>query len=320
MLFFTAQKTNAGERLDRFLTEQALTGSRNQVRKWIEEGRVTVNTVPVKAGYRLKEGDLIQVDPKAPEPLALEPEPIPLTVLWEDRDLLVIDKPAGLVVHPAPGHLSGTLVQALLHHCRDLSGIGGVLRPGIVHRLDKDTSGLLIVAKNDPTHRSLIRQFQSGEVFKEYRALVWGHPSPRQGRIDRPIGRHPVHRKKMAVTETRGKPALTEWVVEEMYPAGLALLRVRIKTGRTHQIRVHLASVGLPVLGDPLYGPTKGKSAQRAPLSSQALTQISRQMLHAARLSFIHPGTKEELALEAPLPADLVRAIDLLKNSKTLEY
>jgi 23S rRNA pseudouridine1911/1915/1917 synthase len=315
MIFFNAQETDARKRLDRFLAEQGLTDSRNQVQKWIEGERVLVNALPVKAGYRLKAGDRVSVDPKKAEPLALEPEPIPLTVLWEDAHLLVIDKPAGLVVHPAPGHYSGTLVQALLHHCRDLSGIGGTLRPGIVHRLDKDTSGLLVVAKNDPTHRSLIRQFQSGTVFKEYRALVWGPPLPREGRIDKPIGRHPVHRKKMAVTETRGKPALTEWAVEAVYPLGVTLLRVRIKTGRTHQIRVHLAAVGLPVLGDPLYGQAKLKGARQTPLATQVLSLASRQMLHAARLSFIHPQTGEGLVFEAPLPADLTQVIDLLKKS-----
>jgi 23S rRNA pseudouridine1911/1915/1917 synthase len=315
MMFFTASETDARKRLDLFLTEQGLTGSRNQIQKWIEEERVFVNAVPVKAGYRLKAGDRVSADPKPAEPLSLEPEPIPLTVLWEDPHLLVIDKAAGLVVHPAPGHYSGTLVQALLHRCRDLSGIGGVLRPGIVHRLDKDTSGLLIVAKNDSSHRSLIRQFQSGEVFKEYRALVWGHPSHSQGRVDGPIGRHPVHRKKMAIRETRGKSALTEWEVDELYPSGFTLLRVRIKTGRTHQIRVHLAAIGLPVLGDPLYGPARGKWANRSPLAAQIQSLASRQMLHAARLSFIHPLTGEGMNLEAPLPADMAQVIDLLKKS-----
>jgi 23S rRNA pseudouridine1911/1915/1917 synthase len=315
MMFFTASETDARKRLDLFLTEQGLTGSRNQIQKWIEEERVFVNAVPVKAGYRLKAGDQVSADPKPAESLSLEPEPIPLNVLWEDPNLLVLDKAAGLVVHPAPGHYSGTLVQALLHRCRDLSGIGGVLRPGIVHRLDKDTSGLLIVAKNDSSHRSLIRQFQSGEVFKEYRALVWGHPSHRQGRVDGPIGRHPVHRKKMAITETRGKPALTEWEVDEIYPSGFTLLRVRIKTGRTHQIRVHLAAIGLPVLGDPLYGPARGKGADRPPPAAQIQSLASRQMLHAARLSFAHPLTGEGLTLEAPLPADMAQVIDLLKKS-----
>ena len=316
MAFFTVRETDARQRLDRFLAEQGSPGwSRNQIQKWIEEERVTVNGVPLKAGYRLKEGDRVGVEPKEAAPLALEPEPIPLTVLWEDQDLLVIDKPAGLVVHPAPGNYSGTLVQALLHHCRDLSGIGGVLRPGIVHRLDKETSGLLVVAKNDLTHRDLIRQFQSGAVIKEYQALVRGHPAQKQGRIDRPIGRHPVHRKKMAVVEERGKPALTEWEVTEMFPAGFTRLRVRIKTGRTHQIRVHLSAIGLPVLGDPLYGPGRGKPENRSPLLARISALASRQMLHAARLSFLHPRNGERMAFEAPLPADLIQVIDLLKKS-----
>lgn len=312
---YIVQEADTRKRLDLFLAEQGLTGSRSQIQKWIEEERVAVNGLPVKAGYRLKTGDRVTVEPKEAEPLALEPEPIPLTVLHEDGDLLVIDKPAGLVVHPAPGNYRGTLVQALLHHCRDLSGIGGVLRPGIVHRLDKETSGLLVVAKNDRTHRDLIRQFQSGEVVKEYQALIWGHPAHRQGRIDQPIGRHPVNRKKMAVTEARGKSALTEWEVEEMFPAGFSRLRVRIKTGRTHQIRVHLSFIGLPVLGDPLYGSAKGRPGSRTPREARVLSLACRQMLHAARLSFVHPRTLERLTFEAPLPADLLQVIDLLKKS-----
>lgn len=314
MELFTVREMDDRQRLDRFLVEQGLTESRNQIQKWIEEERVTVNGVPVKPGFRLKQGDRVSVDPKTAAPLSLEPEPIPLTIIWEDQNLLVIDKQAGLVVHPAPGNYSGTLVQALLHHCRDLSGIGGVLRPGIVHRLDKETSGLLVVAKNDRTHRGLIQQFQTGAVVKEYLALVWGHPAQRQGRIDRPIGRHPVHRKKMAVT-ARGKPALTEWEVEEMYPSGFTRLRVRIKTGRTHQIRVHLSAIGLPVLGDPLYGPAKGRPSGRSTLAAQLSFLASRQMLHAARLSFVHPLTGERLAFEAPPPADLTQVVDLLKKS-----
>lgn len=312
---FIASEKDTRKRLDVYLAEQAPQESRNQLQKWIEAGSVAVNGLPAKPGYRLKAGDRIDLNPHVPEPLSLEPEPIPLVILWEDPHLLVIDKPPGLVVHPAPGHAAGTLVHALLHHCRDLSGIGGVLRPGIVHRLDKDTSGLLAVAKDDRSHRNLIAQFQHGSVAKQYRALVWGHPPRASGCIDRPIGRHPVNRKKMAVTETRGKPAVTEWEVRERYPAGLSRLRVRIRTGRTHQIRVHLAFIGYPILGDPLYGPRRGRKGDFGAAGSAGREWAGRQMLHAETLSFDHPRTGERLSFHAPPPPDMVRVLEALKKS-----
>ncbi len=210
-----------------------------------------------KGSYRLKTGDFLELFPEDPIPLSLTPENIPLSILYEDQDLLVLDKPAGLVVHPAPGNYSGTLVHALLFHCLDLSGIGGVLRPGIVHRLDKDTSGLMVVAKNDISHQRLIHQFQTGKVIKEYQALIWGLPLKSQGRIEKPIGRHPVQRKKMAINTIQGKPAVTEWQVIERFSQGITWLNLVLKTGRTHQIRVHLSSQGWPVVGDPLYGGKK---------------------------------------------------------------
>ena len=245
------------KRLDHFLVEKGVPYSRSQIKKWIDEGRLSVNGQREKGSYRLKIGDFLELLPEAPIPLALTPENIPLSISYEDQDLLVLDKPAGLVVHPAPGNYSGTLVHALLFHCLDLSGIGGVLRPGIVHRLDKDTSGLMVVAKNDIAHQRLIHQFQTGEVTKEYQAMVWGLPLKSQGRIESPIGRHPVQRKKMAVNAVHGKPALTEWQVIERFPQGITWLNLVLKTGRTHQIRVHLSSQGWPVVGDPLYGGKK---------------------------------------------------------------
>ncbi|HSO72919.1 MAG TPA: RluA family pseudouridine synthase, partial [Thermodesulfobacteriota bacterium] len=242
-------------------------------------------------------------------------EPIPLQIVFEDSDLLVIDKPAGLVVHPAPGNYSGTLVHALLYLGQNLSTAGGAFRPGIVHRLDKDTSGLLIVAKNDLCHQALARQFQSGFIFKEYQALTWGTPPQRQGIINRPIGRHPIDRKKMAVNEVRGKPALTEWLVLETYPPGVNRLRLRIKTGRTHQIRVHLAALGLPILGDPLYGSKKRGLQGLNPALANGLASLSRQMLHAGRLAFTHPRTQTQLEFTSPWPPDMNQLIDLLKKS-----
>jgi 23S rRNA pseudouridine1911/1915/1917 synthase len=246
--------------------------------------------------------------------LGLSPEDIPLSVHYEDKDLLVLDKPAGLVVHPAPGHYEGTLVQALLHHCRDLSGIGGVLRPGIVHRLDKDTSGLLVVAKNDVSHQALIREFQAGRVHKEYQALIWGHPRLQAGVIEKPIGRHPVQRKKMAVNGKLGKPAVTEWEVLERLPFGLAWLKLVLKTGRTHQIRVHLASLGWPVVGDPVYGPQKKALKSRDQALSLALKEVSRQLLHACRLSFNHPVSGKTLSFNSPLPEEMEKVIRAVRG------
>jgi 23S rRNA pseudouridine1911/1915/1917 synthase len=220
-------------------------------------------------------------------------------VRYEDDHLIVVDKPAGLVVHPSAGHRTGTLVHALLHHCRDLSGIGGVLRPGIVHRLDKGTSGLLVAAKSDPAHRHLAAQFKAHSIEREYLALVRGEPGAESGSIDAPIGRHPSDRKRLSTRGKRGRPAVTHWRVEVRY-RGLTLLRVRLETGRTHQVRVHLASAGLPVAGDPVYG--GGRKVTRS-------LGLERQALHAARLGFEHPVSGERMSFESPLPADLHRAI-----------
>jgi 23S rRNA pseudouridine1911/1915/1917 synthase len=247
----------------------------------------------------------------APVPATPEPEDIPLHVVHEDAHLLVVDKPAGLVVHPGAGTPSGTLVNALLRHIRDLSGIGGVLRPGIVHRLDRGTSGLLVVAKDDETHRALVRHFSSRRVEKEYVALVHGVPRSSSGEIASPIGRHPVHRKKMTTDAPRGRSALTSWSREEVLD-GASLLRVRIHTGRTHQIRVHLASIGHPVAGDDTYGGTRTPSSRRAE-ARRALSSLDRPALHAARLAFTHPATGEVLSLTSPLPPDIVSVLERLR-------
>ena len=240
-----------------------------------------------------------------------QPEDIELAVVHEDVHLIVVNKPAGLVVHPGAGTAGGTLVNALLGHVRDLSGVGGVLRPGIVHRLDKGTSGLLVVAKDDEAHRALVRQFAGRTVEKEYLALVLGLPAQASGQVDAPIGRDPVHRQKMSVRAPRGREARTSWTVEERFD-GAALLRVRIHTGRTHQIRVHLASIGHPVAGDPVYGGTRTPSSRRAG-AREALLSLARPALHAARLAFTHPVTGHRLAFSAPLPPDLVAVLDRLR-------
>ncbi len=281
----------AGRRLDVFLTEVQGDLSRSYVQKLIGEGRVRANETPAKAHYRIKEGDQITLKVPDPEPLEVVAEPIPLNVVYEDEAMLVIDKPPGRVVHPAPGHTRGTLVNALLHHCRNLPGIGGVERPGIVHRLDKDTSGLMVVAKTDAALASLQQQFEQRRVRKIYLALVRGRLQPERGVIDRPIARHPVHRKKMAAA-AGGREAVTEYEVVEHFK-GYDLVRLHLKTGRTHQIRVHLASLGHPVLGDALYG---GRSPAPPP---------PRQALHAHRLELLHPLTQKPQHFESPWPEDL---------------
>jgi 23S rRNA pseudouridine1911/1915/1917 synthase len=284
----------AGQRLD-----QALAGlagvTRAQARRWIDEGRVRLAGRAARPAERVEEGARIEAEPPEPTVLALAPEAIPLDVLYEDADLIVVDKPAGLVVHPAPGHPGGTLVNALLHHCVDLSGIGGVLRPGIVHRLDRGTSGVLVVAKNDVAHASLAAQFHDHSVERMYLAVVRAAPGVAAGRVERPIGRHPRDRKRMTTDGAAPRRAATAWRVRERFAAhGCALLEVRPETGRTHQIRVHLASVGLPILGDPVYG----RARHGAPA-------LPRPALHAAVLGFTHPRTSARLRFEAPLPADL---------------
>ena len=284
-----------GERLDVFLARRLPELTRSRLRKLIDKGLVTIDErLAAKAGVKLEPGRHVRLTVPPPERTTLEPESIPLSVVYEDDDLLVVDKPAGLAVHPSAGHRSHTLVNAVLAHCPNLSGIGGEGRPGIVHRLDKDTSGLIIVAKHDAAHLSVARQLKERRVEKTYVALVEGRVAPPEGLIDAPIGRHPRHRKKMAVVD-RGREARTRYrLIREV--AGRSLLELRPESGRTHQIRVHLASIGHPITGDPLYG--RGRPPP-----------LTRQFLHARRLAFRHPATDERLELEAPLAEDLARAL-----------
>jgi 23S rRNA pseudouridine1911/1915/1917 synthase len=303
-LFFQVDDGLEGKRLDRALVELEPGFSRAQLQRWIETGAIRVSGRVVKPSHRLRSGETIAGE--TPEPVAddrIEPEAIPLDVRYEDGHLIVVDKPPGMVVHPSAGHRAGTLVHALMHHCTDLSGVGGVLRPGIVHRLDKGTSGLLVAAKDDRTHRHLAAQFKAHSVEREYLALVRGEPSAESGSIDAPIGRHPSDRKRLSTRGKRGRPAVTHWRVDARY-RGLTLLRVTLETGRTHQVRVHLASVGLPVAGDPVYG--GGKVVTRS-------LGLGRQALHATRLGFEHPVSGECLSFESALPADLCRAIEGLE-------
>ena len=300
MLRFVVGEGEAGRRLD--LTLSALVGvPRSQARRWIDRGCVTVDGAPARAAQRVRAGESLEAAPPEPLPPSLEPEPIPLSVLLEDADLIVVDKPAGLVVHPAPGHPRGTLVNALLHHCRDLAGIGGVLRPGIVHRLDRGTSGVLVAAKSDAAHVRLAEQFRAHTVERVYLALVRGVPSAAGGSSERAIGRHPRDRKRMAVQARGGRAASTRWSVLRRFPrSGATLFEVRPASGRTHQIRVHLAAAGLPIVGDPVYG------------RGQPKLGLGRPALHASVLGFEHPRSGERLRFEAPLPADLAAALEQL--------
>jgi 23S rRNA pseudouridine1911/1915/1917 synthase len=287
----------AGTRIDVALTRFLPDLSRAQAKRWIEEGRVTVDGAPVKASRAISRGERVEVSIPAPVPATPLPEPIPLDILYEDRDIVVLNKKAGMVVHPAPGHASGTLVNALLAHTADLSGIGGVLRPGIVHRLDAGTTGVLVVAKNDRSHRSLQSQFQKRSVSKIYLALAHGTTSERFA-IDRAIGRDARDRKKISSRTRTPRPATSEISRLETLP-GCSLLEIRIRTGRTHQIRVHLSEAGHPLVGDREYG-----AAGRGPRSIRALRDFPRPALHAFRLSFQHPSSGAEVSFEAPLPED----------------
>lgn len=302
---------DAGERLDAWLARRIPGLSRSRLQSLIASGNVRLDGAPARAAARVKAGQAVVVRVPAATPAEPQPEAIPLRVVHEDASLLVIDKPAGLVVHPGAGASSGTLVNALLARVHDLSGIGGVLRPGIVHRLDRGTSGLLVVAKDDETHRALVRQFAGRTVDKEYLALVLGVPARAGGEIAAPIGRDPVHRKRMSTRAPRGREARSSWTVAERFD-GAALLRVRIHTGRTHQIRVHLASIGHPVAGDALYGGTRTPSSRKA-AARTALASLERPALHSARLAFVHPASGERSSFEAPLPADLEGVLAALR-------
>lgn len=292
-------------RIDRYIAREAPDLSRSLVQKLLEEGRVTVSGQVPKASYKVQPGDEIIVRLPPPEPTAVRAEPIPLTIIYEDADIVVVDKPAGMVVHPAHGHHSGTLVNALLAHCPDLAGIGGEQRPGIVHRLDKDTSGLLIVAKNDAAHHYLQSQFQTRSVHKVYLALVEGVPQAAHGVIDAPIGRDPQHRQRMAVathSSHKAREARTEYRIVERFRQH-ALVEAEPITGRTHQIRIHLAFIGHPVVGDRVYGFRR----QRLP--------VPRQFLHAARIAFTLPGSGRPVEFTSPLPEDLAAVLRSLRQA-----
>ncbi|MBQ8800950.1 MAG: RluA family pseudouridine synthase [Clostridium sp.] len=280
-----------GERLDAFLAAHVEDLTRSAAQKLLEKGAVTIAGRPAKKNEKTAPGMVIEVELPDPEPIDVLPQNIPLDVVYEDADVIVINKPVGLVVHPAPGHPDGTLVNALLYHCGDsLSGINGQLRPGIVHRIDRDTSGLIIAAKNDRAHVALAEQLQDHSLARVYEAVVHGNFREDEGTVDAPIGRHPIDRKKMAIDRKDGRRAVTHWTVLGRYN-GFTHIQCRLETGRTHQIRVHMASIGHPLVGDPVYGGNR-----------KSLPGLTGQCLHARKLRFVHPSTQELVEVECPLP------------------
>lgn len=310
-----------GQRLDRFLVSVLESHSRSQIQRLIADGHVVIRNAPsrrqgpaepapAKANFAMREGDAVTVDVPEPVATAAEGEALPLDILYQDEDLAVLNKPAGMVVHPGAGHASGTLVNALIHHLDDLSGIGGQLRPGIVHRLDRGTSGVMVVAKNDAAHQELARQFEEREVEKEYIALVWGGVSAGR-RIDAAIGRDPNNRQKMTAKTKHARAAVTRITRARALP-GLTLCQVAIHTGRTHQIRVHLSAIGHPIVGDATYGGVH----RRVPGDIRAVQRLERPFLHAARLAFTHPRDKRRMEFTAPLPDDLLDILESLPGWK----
>ncbi len=295
-------KEEAGVRIDKFLSQADPDLTRSYLQKLIKEGHVCVEGQPVKANYKVREGDSICLDLPEPEVLNVAAENIPLDIVYEDDDVLLVNKPKGMVVHPAAGHYTGTLVNAIMYHCKDsLSTINGVMRPGIVHRIDRDTTGLLIVCKNDKAHNSLAEQLKVHSITRKYYAIVWNNIKEDEGTINAPIGRHPVDRKKMAVNHKNGKEAVTHFRVLERF-GEFTLVECILETGRTHQIRVHMASIGHPLLGDEVYGPAK------RPYKTQG------QALHAGVFGFVHPSTGEYMVFEAALPAYFEEILEKLRK------
>ena len=300
---FGAEQEDVGTRIDVFLADAMENLSRSGVQKLIEEGHITLNGGRTKANYKLRERDIIDVEVPEVKEVEILPEDIPLDILYEDADVIVVNKPQGMVVHPAAGHYTGTLVNALMYHCRgDLSGINGVLRPGIVHRIDKDTTGVLIVCKNDRAHNALAEQLKEHSITRKYRAIVCGNLKEDEGTVDAPLGRHPQDRKKMAIVRSGGKRAVTHYRVLERF-GNDTYIECQLETGRTHQIRVHMASLGHPLLGDQVYGPA------RCPYKLQG------QTLHAGILGFIHPTTGAYMEFTAPLPEYFKHLLEVLPGA-----
>ncbi len=308
----TVSEADRGSRLDQFLAAHT-EFTRTRLSRWLKAGQVLVNGRTRAPSYMVHPGEQVALSVPPPEPSPLAAEPLPLDILYEDQDLIVVNKPPGLVVHPAPGHRHGTLLNALVHHCPDLASVGDLARPGLVHRLDKDTSGILVAAKTSLAHTSLVRQFHDREVEKIYVALVWGRFLQATGEIDQEVGRHPTARQKMSVHPRRGKPAVTLWRVLGEYSGPLTFLELSPKTGRTHQLRVHLAALGHPIVGDATYGGGVARLRGAPPLKGLR-PLVTRQLLHARSLGFTHPRTGARLTWEAPLPQDLQAVIHWLTD------
>lgn len=304
---------DSGKRLDLFITSRISVCSRSIAASLIRKGEIRVQGAAKKPGYRIRAGDEICGLIPPTETALFEPEPVKIDILYEDDYIIVVNKEPGLVVHPAPGHYSGTLVNGLLYHCPELEGVGVELRPGIVHRLDKDTSGVLVVAKNAAAHNNLVRQFKSRKVKKEYLALVHGEMESNSGTISLPIGRHPVDRKKMSTKSRKSRAAETTWRVKERFDRA-TLVELNLKTGRTHQIRVHCAAVNHPIVGDTVYGGRK--AGKKVSSGKDLLRTVSRQMLHARRLGFAHPKTESTVSFEAPIPQDMEELINALRQMR----
>jgi len=309
---FIVSEPDQGSRLDQFLAS-ATEFSRARLVRWLKAGQILVNDRSRPASYRVRSGDRVSLAVPPPEPSGLAPEPLALDILYEDDDLIVVNKPPGQVVHPAPGHRRGTLLNALVHHCPDLAQVGDLNRPGLVHRLDKDTSGVLVAAKTAAGHAHLVRQFHDRQVEKTYVALVWGRFTQEQGEIDQVVGRHPSARQKMSVHPRRGKPAVTYWKVLAEYPGPVTLLELFPKTGRTHQLRVHLATLGHPIVGDATYGGGAAR-LKGSPVLKGLRPLVTRQLLHARSLKFAHPRTGDPVVGEAPIPEDFQAVVQFLRS------
>ena len=301
---FHISRLDSPLRVDQFLARQPGLPSRSRLKALFREGRITLNGKPAPASARLKIGDAVIADVPDPVAAGLAPEPIPLTVIYEDRELFVFDKPAGLLTHPTPGRVTGTLVNALLYHCRGLSGVGGAIKPGIVHRLDKLTSGVMVAAKTDLAHHGLAAQFKAHTIDRQYLAVVYGEMEKLSGSFETVIGRNPRHRLKMTSRTEKGRRAVTRFRALSRHN-GMSLVELTLETGRTHQIRVHLSEHNHPVAGDALYGKGRAVPARLRPDARSALRRLDRQALHAFRLGFDHPATAERMVFESPLPPDL---------------
>jgi 23S rRNA pseudouridine1911/1915/1917 synthase len=311
----TVEQADRGKRLDLFLAEHLPQASRSQIQRYLREGCILLNAGPVKAATRVKEGDLVKGRIPALTLSEALPQDLPIRFIYEDGDIVVVDKPPGMTVHPAGRLQTGTLVNALLFRLKDLQGVGGVLRPGIVHRLDKGTSGVMVVAKNDLAHDALVQQFRNREVQKLYLALVYGRMQDAEGTINAPLGRHPIDRKRFSLRTRAPKEAQTEWRVRERF-GGITFVQVSPKTGRTHQIRVHMAALGHPLVGDPLYTKKRRLALVEDPVLRGRIEALGRQALHASSLAFRHPTTGKIVEFTAPLAADIKNILEVLRGKR----